>query len=122
MFELKINNSFLLFCFSLLFSLNTVVTKADFKENSKIAKQKTVKLPKEVGSHISDASLTAAVKTNIMTNEDIADFRRINVDTKQRIVYLKGEVPNEKAMIYANKKAKEVKGVRGVINMLKISP
>jgi osmotically-inducible protein OsmY len=42
------------------------------------------------------------------------------VDTKQRIVYLKGEVPNEKAMIYANKKAKEVKGVRGVINMLKI--
>ena len=122
MFELKINNSFLLFCFSLLFSLNTVVTKADFKENSKIAKQKTVKLSKEVGSHISDASLTAAVKTNIMTNEDIADFRRINVDTKQRIVYLKGEVPNEKAMIYANKKAKEVKGVRGVINMLKISP
>ncbi|MFN5539292.1 MAG: BON domain-containing protein [Candidatus Melainabacteria bacterium] len=120
MFELKINNSFLLFCFSLLISLNTVVTKADFKENSKIAKQKTVKLSKEVGSHISDASLTAAVKTNIMTNEDIADFRRINVDTKQRIVYLKGEVPNEKAMIYANKKAKEVKGVRGVINMLKI--
>ena len=120
MFELKINNSFLLFCFSLLISLNTVVTKADFKENSKIAKQKTVKLSKEVGSHISDASLAAAVKTNIMTNEDIADFRRINVDTKQRIVYLKGEVPNEKAMIYANKKAKEVKGVRGVINMLKI--
>ncbi len=122
MFELKINNSFLLLCFSLVFSFNTVITKADFKENSKIAKQKTVKLSKEVGSHISDASLTAAVKTNIMTNEDIADFRRINVDTKQRVVYLKGEVPNENVMIYANKKAKEVKGVRGVINMLKISP
>ncbi|MDX1920488.1 MAG: BON domain-containing protein [Candidatus Caenarcaniphilales bacterium] len=91
------------------------------KRNTENVTEKAVILGHKTGSKVTDASITSSVKTSLITDPNIEAYR-INVDTKKRVVYLKGEVPNRSSMIRAVNKAKRVKGVRAVINMLSIYP
>lgn len=91
------------------------------KRTTENVTEKAVILGHKTSSKMTDASITSSVKTSLIADPNIEAYR-INVDTKKRIVYLKGEVSNRSTMIKAVNKAKKVKGVRAVINMLSIYP
>jgi len=73
----------------------------------------------QFGSNMADASISNAIRVALLSDPFITPHL-IQVDTKLRVVYLKGEVPNQKSITSAIKKARSVPGVRGVINMLKV--
>lgn len=91
------------------------------KRTTENVTEKAVTLGQKTGAKMTDASITSAVKSSLIADPNIEAYR-INVDTKKRVVYLKGEVSNRLTMIKAVNKAKRVKGVRAVINMLTIYP
>jgi hypothetical protein len=67
----------------------------------------------------SDASITAAVKTRL-AGASPATLLKVDVDTKQGIVQLNGTVDNERTKQRATELARQVEGVRRVVNNLKI--
>lgn len=91
------------------------------KKKAETLTEKANNLGHQADSRISDASITSAVKSALLTDSSIEAYR-INVDTKRHVVYLKGSVPDKKSMVQAIKKARSIKGVRAVVNMLKIEP
>jgi hyperosmotically inducible protein len=74
---------------------------------------------KTAGETIDDASITAAVKTKL-AGEKISTLTKIDVDTNRGTVYLTGNVDDEAMKMKAASLAKQVKGVREVINNLKV--
>ncbi|MDJ0626095.1 MAG: BON domain-containing protein [Candidatus Caenarcaniphilales bacterium] len=79
----------------------------------------TVRVSRVAGSKITDASITSAVKASLLADPSIEAYR-INVDTRKKVVYLKGNVNSQKTMVKAIHKAQRIKGVRTVVNMLRI--
>jgi hypothetical protein len=67
-----------------------------------------------------DAKITSKVKAKL-TKEHAKNLVKVNVDTKDGIVHLKGTVPDEQAKTDAEKLAKETEGVVSVTNDLKVS-
>lgn len=74
---------------------------------------------KTAGETIDDASITAAVKAKL-AREQLGTLTRIDVDTNRGTVYLNGTVKNVAAKARAEEVARQVKGVREVVNNLKI--
>jgi len=74
---------------------------------------------KTAGENIDDASITAAVKTKLAA-EKVATLTKIDVDTNRGTVYLTGNVENQAMKLRAADLARQVKGVREVVNNLKI--
>jgi hyperosmotically inducible protein len=74
---------------------------------------------KTAGETIDDASITAAVKTKL-AGEKISTLTKIDVDTNRGTVYLNGNVDNEAMRMRAAELARQVKGVREVVNNLKV--
>ncbi len=68
-----------------------------------------------------DQHISEEVRTALMNDAKISGYK-INVSTRQKIVYLSGEVSGRESMIRANELARSIKGVRGVVNMLKMGP
>ena len=66
---------------------------------------------------VDDATITAAVKTKLVA-ERAANLTRVDVDTNNATVYLKGSVESAEQKARAEQLAWEAKGVRGVINQL----
>jgi hypothetical protein len=66
-----------------------------------------------------DASITAAVKTRL-AGVAPASLLKVDVDTKQGIVQLNGTVDNDKTRQRAAELARQVEGVRRVVNNLKV--
>jgi len=76
---------------------------------------------KTAGENVDDASITTAVKAKL-AGEKIATLTRIGVETELRTVYLTGVVENEDMRRRAAELARQVGGVREVVNNLKIQP
>jgi osmotically-inducible protein OsmY len=74
---------------------------------------------KTTSENIDDASITAAVKTRL-ASEKVATLTKIDVDTNKGTVYLTGNVENPEMKQRAADLARSVKGVREVVNNLKI--
>ena len=75
-------------------------------------------LASELGA-IQDAVITAKVKTAILLNRQLDSFR-INVETRNAEVTLKGLVPDAPRRELAAEIARTVEGVNGVVNRLRI--
>ncbi len=69
--------------------------------------------------NLDDAAITAAVKAKLAA-EKISTLTRIGVDTVQGTVYLTGIVEGAALKQRAEDVARQVQGVRNVVNSLKI--
>ena len=67
-----------------------------------------------------DAKITSKVKAKL-TKDQAQNLVKVNVDTKDGVVHLKGTVPDEQAKTDAEKLAKDTEGVVSVTNDLKVS-
>ena len=72
-----------------------------------------------LGENIDDTGITAAVKAKLAA-EKISTVTRIDVDTNQGVVALNGTVQTEAMKTRAEEIARQVKGVRDVVNNLRI--
>ncbi len=75
---------------------------------------------KSAGANIDDATLTARVKTKLVS-EKAANLTRIDVDTNNGIVYLNGTVQDAQQKAKAEDLARQTDGVKKVINNLQVS-
>ena len=71
------------------------------------------------GESISDASITASVKTRLLADQR-TDGLKIDVDTQSGVVYLSGEVDSSEEVKVAESIAKRVDGVASVENNLRV--
>ena len=69
---------------------------------------------------VADAGITAAVKTRLLADPDVAGLR-IDVDTKDKIVTLSGNVQSAAQVAAAEKIARETTGVVRVVNNLRVA-
>jgi hyperosmotically inducible periplasmic protein len=72
-----------------------------------------------LGENIDDASITAAVKSKLAA-EKISTVTRIDVDTNRGVVALNGTVKTVEDKARAEELTRKVKGVREVVNNLRI--
>jgi hyperosmotically inducible periplasmic protein len=72
-----------------------------------------------LGENIDDAGITTAVKAKL-AGEKISTVTRIDVDTNQGVVALNGTVKTVEEKVRAEQIARQVKGVRDVVNNLRI--
>jgi hyperosmotically inducible protein len=72
-----------------------------------------------LGQKVDDATLTTAVKTKLVADR-ARNLVKVNVDTHQGVVHLKGTVPSEEDKIEAERLARRTAGVRDVINELTV--
>jgi hyperosmotically inducible protein len=72
-----------------------------------------------LGENIDDAGITTSVKAKLAA-EKIATVTRIDVDTNQGVVALNGTVRSAEMRTRAEEIARQVKGVRDVINNLRV--
>lgn len=68
---------------------------------------------------ISDAELTAAVKTRLTANPDVA-ARNIDVDTLEGVVTLSGRVASMKEKQEAEEVTRNTQGVKKCVNRLEV--
>jgi hyperosmotically inducible protein len=74
---------------------------------------------KTAGQNLDDATVTAEVKAKL-AHEQVATLTKIHVDTNQGTVYLTGNVESEAMRARAAELARQVAGVREVVNNLKV--
>jgi hyperosmotically inducible periplasmic protein len=73
----------------------------------------------DLGENIDDAGITTAVKAKL-AGEKISTVTRIDVDTNRGVVALNGTVKTVEDKVRAEQIARQVKGVRDVVNNLRI--
>ena len=73
----------------------------------------------EAGAKITDAAITAAVKSKLIADKMVSGLK-INVDTDNAVVTLKGTVKSQAEANQAVKLAKETKAVERVVSELKV--
>jgi hyperosmotically inducible protein len=73
------------------------------------------------GETVSDAAITAAVKAKL-TADKASNLVRVNVDTTNGTVYLKGSVNTAEQKARAEELAKGTRGVQTVVNDLAVQP
>jgi BON domain-containing protein/PRC-barrel domain protein len=71
------------------------------------------------GNYWNDSSVTAAVKSKLAA-EKLNTLTKVDVDTHQGVVELKGTVDSERTKSRATELTRQVKGVRQVVNNLKV--
>ena len=86
-------------------------SRADSRENTE----------RTAGDAIHDASITMRIKTTYLFNGHLNPFR-INVDTHDGVVTLRGTVPSDVHRDLAAEIAKNADGVREVQNELRLAP
>ena len=72
-----------------------------------------------VGDYFQDQSVNSSVKAALAADESV-DSTRIEVETRERVVYLKGKVKSEEQKTRAEQIVFKVGGVRGVANQLEV--
>ena len=78
----------------------------------------TAAAPQSVGEYVDDASITAAVKANILKEKGLSTLN-ISVETKDNVVTLTGKIDSPEHSRLATRVAKRVDGVKSVVNRLK---
>ena len=89
------------------------------KEAARDAKDKAGDAASRTGAAISDASITAAVKTKFLADTTISGLK-IDVDTTDGVVTLKGTVASKAEADRAVSVARNSDGVKRVINNLRV--
>ena len=74
---------------------------------------------KSAGENVDDATITASVKSKLAA-EKVATLTKVDVDTNKGTVYLTGNVENAAIKARATEVARQVAGVRDVVNNLKL--
>jgi osmotically-inducible protein OsmY len=74
---------------------------------------------KDAAPVVADAGITAAVKTRLLADRDVSGLR-IDVDTKDKVVTLTGNVKSAAQIAQAEKIARDTTGVSRVVNNLKV--
>jgi len=74
-----------------------------------------------VGDYFQDQSVNSSVKAALAADKSV-DSTRIAVETRDRVVYLKGKVESEEQKTRAEQIVFKVSGVRGVANQLEVQP
>jgi len=92
--------------------------KADEKTDR--AQKKAGDAAERTGEVIGDAAITTAVKTKFLADTTVSGLR-IDVDTTDGVVTLRGTVPNAAEKARAIELARETKGVKSVKDQLKIT-
>lgn len=82
-------------------------------------KSETRSATSEAGDKVADAAITASVNTDLAKDNDLSALK-INVDTSNGHVTLRGTAPSEEAKQRATKLASNVKGVTSVDNELTV--
>lgn len=72
-----------------------------------------------VGDRVDDAKITTTVKAKI-TGERAKNLVKVNVDTRDGVVHLKGSVPTEDDKAKVERLARDTKGVKDVTNDLRV--
>ena len=91
------------------------------KEGAGKVADKTKEGLSKTGEVITDAWITTRVKSKFI-GEDLLKDSDINVDTNDHVVTLKGTVISAAGRARAVEQAKEVEGVRRVVDQLRIGP
>jgi len=91
------------------------------KEGAEKVGEKTKEGLSKTGEQITDAWITSRVHSKFV-GEDLLKDSDINVDTKDHVVTLKGTVLSAAGRARAVSEAKEVEGVRRVVDQLTIGP
>ena len=74
-----------------------------------------------VGCSQSDAGITTAVKNKLIV-DDLVKARQINVDTRDKVVTLTGDVRTEAEESRALQIARDTNGVRDVVDQINVVP
>jgi hyperosmotically inducible protein len=74
---------------------------------------------KTAGENLDDATITAKVKTEL-AREQLGTLTRIDVDTDRGVVALNGVVDTASLRLRAADVARQVRGVREVVNNLQV--
>jgi osmotically-inducible protein OsmY len=74
---------------------------------------------KSAGQNIDDATITGEVKAKLVADK-VSNLTRVDVDTSNATVYLNGSVDTAEQKARAERLARDVKGVRSVVNNLQI--
>ena len=100
----------------------TIGTAAEkTKEGAERVADKTKEGVSKTGEVITDGWITTRVKSKFV-GEDLLKDSDINVDTNDHVVTLKGTVMSAAARARAVEQAREVEGVRKVVDLLTIGP
>lgn len=94
--------------------------KPEQGETKVIIKDDTTPKVKKGARVVSDASVTAAVKSRLMTDK-VARATSIDVDTRERVVTISGSVPTEADKIRIGRLVSHTTGVKSVENNLAVS-
>jgi len=86
---------------------------ADVLDNLTLIAPQSAEAGRTVGQVVDDASITAAVKTKLMT-DSVVGALKINVDTKDGVVSLNGPVKSQTEKDTALRIARETNGVKDV--------
>jgi len=84
------------------------------------AKVKTERATEKTGEVVTDAAITSAVKTKFLAEPGVPGTS-INVDTNNHVVTLTGTVKSKAEMDKAMAIARDTKGVKRVVNHLKVA-
>jgi hyperosmotically inducible protein len=74
---------------------------------------------RSAAANVDDAGITASVKTKIVADK-AANLTRIDVDTIRGTVYLNGLVDSAQQRARAERLAKQISGVKSVVNNLQV--
>jgi len=74
---------------------------------------------KKMANAVDDAAITTAVNAKLAQDPQL-NVLKVNVDTRNGHVLLKGEAPDDQARARATQLAMQVDGVRGVENQLEV--
>lgn len=85
--------------------------------SAQTATEKTKQAAKDTGEAITDASITAAVKTKLLGDTKVGGLK-IDVDTKDHVVTLTGPVHSAAERAEAVRLARNTTGVKSVVNKL----
>jgi osmotically-inducible protein OsmY len=72
-----------------------------------------------VGERIDDKTILASVKTKLVADK-VSNLTKVNVDVTNGTVYLTGNVETAEQKSRAERLAKDVNGVRSVVNNLQV--
>jgi osmotically-inducible protein OsmY len=91
------------------------------KEGAKTVGEKTKEGAQKVGEEVTDAWIITRIKSKFV-GEDALKGSDINVDCDNHVVTLRGTVPTAAGRARAVEQAKEVEGVKRVVDKLTIGP
>lgn len=104
-----------------LFAACTRNQQADVRQAGRDASESTQRMANAAGDKAKDAGITTQVKSALMADSLIGGLK-IDVDTNNSRVTLRGTAPDAAARDKAGELAKGIEGVSGVDNQLLIQP